>query len=99
MEKLSSSQKQYLRGLAHHLSPMIFVGKNGVTDGTIISTIKALDAHELIKAKFNEHKDKKKELSNLISDKTNSEIIGRIGNIVILYKQQPDQDKRNIKLP
>ncbi len=99
MKILSGAQKQYLRGLAHLLSPVIFIGRNGVTAGTIVSTNKALDAHELIKVKFNNLKEKKRELSDLISIKTNSVIIGRIGNIVILYKEQSDSEKQNISLP
>ena len=49
---LSGSTKKYLRGLAHHLKPIIMVGKNGVTDDLINAVNEALTGSELIKIKF-----------------------------------------------
>ncbi len=30
---LSTKQKQYLKGLAHHLNPVVMLGGNGLTEG------------------------------------------------------------------
>ena len=51
MEKLTGSQKRYLRGMAHHLDPVVMVGKNGVTKNVLNMTDSALKSHELIKTK------------------------------------------------
>jgi len=52
MSELTSKQRQYLRGLAHPLAPVVRVGKAGVTDNVIAETRKALASHELIKVRI-----------------------------------------------
>ena len=91
---LNSRQKKILRAKAHDLKPLILVGKSGVTDGCIQSINEAIEAHELIKVKFIEHKDEKKDLSETISNKTGSEIVGRIGHTIMLFRQNPDLEKQ-----
>jgi len=91
---LNSRQKKILRAKAHDLKPLILVGKSGVTDGCIQSINEVIEAHELIKVKFIEHKDEKKDLSETISNKTGSEIVGRIGHTIMLFRQNPDPEKQ-----
>ena len=91
---LNSRQKKILRAKAHDLKPLILVGKSGVTDGCIQSINEVIEAHELIKVKFIEHKDEKKDLSETISNKTGSEIVGRIGHTIMLFRQNPDLEKQ-----
>lgn len=99
MEKLKGSQKKYLRAQAHHLKPLVIIGSKGVTGQLIGSVDSALKDHELIKVKFGEFKESKKEISQEIAQATKSELIGLIGNITILYRQHPQPEKRKIKLP
>lgn len=99
MTELTGSVRTYLRGLAHHLKPVIFVGQKGLTESFIEATNEALEEHELIKVRFNSFKEEKKTLAKEIEEKTRSELIGQIGNIAIYYRQQPDEDKRKIQLP
>jgi len=99
MKDLKGSDRKYLRSLAHALDPLVYVGKQGVTDALIGAVNEALDSHELIKVKFNDHKDQKKELSAEIEQRTESNIVGLIGNVAILYREQPDEEKRRIRLP
>lgn len=99
MTKLTGSARTYLRGLAHHLKPVILVGQKGLTESFIEAANEALEEHELIKVRFNSFKEEKKTLAKEIEEKTRSELIGQIGNIAIYYRQQPDEDKRKIQLP
>jgi RNA-binding protein len=99
MDKLKGSQKKYLRAQAHHLNPLVIIGTKGVTDYLIGSVDLALKDHELIKVKFGEFKEAKKEISEDIAKATKSEVVGIIGNIAILYRQQQDPGKRKIKMP
>lgn len=96
---LTSSQRKYLRGLAHHLDPVVLIGKAGVTDALIGAADTALGSHELIKVRFNDFKDQKKELVREIESRTHSELCGVIGHVAIFYRQQPDAEKRKIDLP
>jgi len=98
MNNLSSSQRSYLRSQAHHLEPVVLIGKHGITDGTIESIDRVLETRELIKIKFREFKDEKLSLSEKITELTNSQIVGVIGHMVIIFRQNPDSDKRQIHI-
>jgi RNA-binding protein len=96
---MKGSAKKYLRAQAHHLKPLVIIGAKGVTSGLIASVNLALHDHELIKIKFGEFKEVKKEISREIAQATKSELIGLIGNIAILYRQHPEPEKRKVKIP
>ncbi len=99
MTPLSGFQKQYLKGLAHHLKPIVQIGKNGLTDQVCADIDRALLTHELIKVKFLEHQEEKKSLTQSISDKLQGYQVGLVGNTAILYRPHPEKEKRKISLP
>ncbi len=92
METLTLSERKKLKSRAHHLKPVVMIGQKGLTDSLVRSVDKALHDHELIKVKFIDYKDEKQELADEIAEKTASAIIGMIGNILILYKENPDKE-------
>ena len=49
---LSAAQRKYLKGLAHGLKPVVFIGQRGVSEALEKAMNEALDAHELIKGPF-----------------------------------------------
>ena len=60
---LSNKQKQYLKGLAHALKPVVQLGGNGFTEGVLAEIDNALAHHELIKVKVpSEDRDEKSSL-------------------------------------
>jgi len=101
MEKLTGFQAKYLRSLAHAFKPVVFVGQKGITDALIASTEQAFDRHELIKVKFTDFKEKKqkKEIVEIIKERTGCLMAGMIGHVAIFYKQNDDPEKRRIVLP
>ena len=101
MKKLTSIQAKFLRGIAHALKPVVFVGQKGVTPALIASTDEAFQRHELIKVKFIDFKEKeqKKEIAAALENKTNSQLAGMIGHVAIFYRPQDDPKKRKIVLP
>ncbi len=98
MKTLSGSQKRSLKSQAHHLKPVVLVGRNGITDSLVEAVGKALDDHELIKIKFIDFKEEKKDLAGEIVSRTASALVTLIGNIAIIYKQNQDIKKRRIVL-
>ena len=99
MKNLNSSQRSYLKSQAHHLEPVIYIGKNGLTDGTIHSINTALSSKELIKIKFREFKDNKQKISKKIVTETLSLIVGIIGHTLILFKRNFEPVKQKYHLP
>lgn len=98
MKELKGSQRKQLRALAHGLQPVCYVGKNGLADAFLEAVRVALADHELIKVKFINGKEARKEWSERIALETDSNLVGLIGNIAILYREQPDEEKRRIRL-
>jgi len=97
MEQLKGSQRKYLRSLAHHLKPVVMVGRSGISGQLTDSVGAALKDHELIKVKFLEFKEEKKEIAEEIATATKSEVVGIIGNIAVFYRKHPQPEKRKIK--
>ncbi len=101
MEKLTSQQRKYLKGLGHKLKPVVFVGQKGLSDSLVRAVDESLEKHELIKIKFIDFKEKseKEEISEMIQDRTGSERVGMIGHMAMFYRQHPDPEKQKIHLP
>ncbi|MEN6620545.1 MAG: YhbY family RNA-binding protein, partial [Smithella sp.] len=72
--------------------------RNGVSEQLITSVDMALKDHELIKVKFLDYKEEKKEISEEIASATKSTVVGIIGNIVTFYRQHPQTEMRKIKI-
>lgn len=98
---LKGFQKKYLRGLAHKLKPVVFIGQKGVTPSMLKSVDEALGTHELIKLKFVDFKEKelKIEIIATIESKTDSQAAGLIGHTAILFRQNNDPEKQKIRVP
>ncbi|MEJ2534902.1 MAG: YhbY family RNA-binding protein, partial [Gammaproteobacteria bacterium] len=50
--QLTNSQLRHLRGLSHHISPVVIVAGKGLTDNVMAEVEQALEHHELIKVKL-----------------------------------------------
>jgi RNA-binding protein len=99
MENLKGWQKQFLRSEAHHLKPLVYIGKQGITPGLITAINTALDDHELIKVKFVDLKDEKKDITKKILEEVDCIMPGNIGNTLILYRENTDESKKKIFIP
>jgi RNA-binding protein len=98
MAVLTAKQRQFLRGLAHPLAPIVRIGKGGVTPSVIAETKKSLHAHELIKVRveIDDTKDRKAAATQLATE-TDSLLAGTIGKVAILYRAREDDPE--IELP
>jgi RNA-binding protein len=98
---LTGAQKKYLRGLAHSLKPLVIIGQKGMADAVVSAIEEAFNAHELIKIKFSEFKEKaeKQALITQIEDKTGCSLCGLTGHVAILFRQNREKEKRKIIFP
>jgi RNA-binding protein len=95
---LTPKQRQHLKGLAHHLSPTVHVGRSRITAPLIAETNRALRTHELIKVKIEmSAADERRETATSLADATASELVGTLGKIAMLYR--PREENPRIKLP
>ncbi len=95
---LTSKQRKYLRSQAHHLKPIVLIGRLALNESILKSINQSLNHHELIKIKFNDHKSSKDSLIENINQSLSSETVGIIGNIAIIYRQNKEIDKRRYQL-
>lgn len=98
---LTTRQKQFLKALAHPLSPLVQIGKDGMSQ-SIINTINAeLLNHELIKVKIGNNSGlEKHSASQEAAELTGSLLVQLIGKTFVLFKSNPDKPKdKRIILP
>ena len=98
MAVLTSKQRQFLRGLAHPLAPIVRIGKGGVTPSVVEETKKSLHSHELIKVRIDvDDGAQRREVANRLAGETGSQLAGTVGKIAILYRERDEEPE--IKLP
>lgn len=94
---LTTKQKQYLKSLAHHLSPVVMLGANGLTEGVLAEIDGALTHHELIKVKIaGADREVKQLIIEAIVRETKATAVQAIGHVLVLYRQSDD---KKISLP
>ncbi|MBP3366309.1 MAG: ribosome assembly RNA-binding protein YhbY [Treponema sp.] len=98
MNELTSKQRKILEKAAHKLNPVVIIGQNGVTDSLIKMVDATLQAHELIKVKFNEFKEDRHSFASDIAQKTNAALVSIIGNVALFYRQNENPEKRKFKI-
>ena len=95
---LTPKQRQFLKGLAHPLAPVVRVGKGGVSAAVVEETKKSLAAHELIKVRIDADESAEREgLASSLAAAAGASVAGTVGKIAILYR--PRDEKPTIKLP
>ena len=81
-EKLSNAETRQLKATFK-------VGKHGLSPEFIRGLAAAFEHHEMIKVKFDEHKEEKKTLAPQLAEKTSSHLVWLIGNVAVLYRPKP----------
>ncbi len=89
MFSLSNPQVRDLKAQAQRLKAALKVGKEGFSPQFLAALDHALKHHELVKVKFDNFKDQKKELAPQLCENTGSHLVMRVGNVVVLYRPKP----------
>ena len=97
--EITPKQRAHLKSLAHHLKPVLFVGKEGITDQTVRSLEEALNTRELLKVKILESapmntREGAEALAARVEGAVAVQSIGRVG---VIYRAHPE--KPEIELP
>ena len=88
---LNNQQKKALRGMGHHLEPIVYVGKEGLSPSLLKSTEAALNAHELIKIKLGQNCPlERSEAADELVRLTRAAQVQAIGKMILLYRANPD---------
>ena len=98
MIELTNPQPRRLKALAQRLEPMLKVGKQGLSGAFLQSVNDELAYHELVKIKFGELKEEKKQLAPQLAEQTASRLVMLVGHVVVLYRPHPDPERRKIAI-
>ena len=96
-EELTNPQIRKLKGLAQRLEPVVKVGKNGLTPGLLKSLDEELGRHELVKVKFADLKEQRKQLAPELAEKSGAVLVALIGNVVVLFRRNAEPEKQVIQ--
>ena len=95
---MTTKQRAYLKGLAMNIDPIYQIGKASITPEFTEGIKEALEARELIKVSVLKNcADDPKELANILSERTGSEIVQVIGKKIVLYKRSKKNPKIELK--
>jgi len=90
----SSPLRRALRAAGHHLSPVVQVGKEGVTPAVIEQLHGALAAHELVKVKVGtESPEDRFEAADRLSQDAGAQIAQILGRTILAYRRHPEKPR------
>ena len=95
---MTTKQRAYLKSLAMNIDPIYQIGKASITPEFTEGIAEALEARELIKISVLKNcADDPKELAEILSERTGSQVVQVIGKKIILYKES--KNNKRIVLP
>ena len=84
---MTSKERANLRSLAHHLDPIIHVGKESLSPEVTAAIDEALEARELIKIGVLKNCfDDPREIAEIVAQRTKSEVVQVMGKKITLYR-------------
>ncbi|MDD6646623.1 MAG: ribosome assembly RNA-binding protein YhbY [Firmicutes bacterium] len=88
---ITGKQRSYLKKLAHDLDPIVFIGKNDLTENIIKEIDSLLELRELVKVKIQEGSLlDAKDAANEVADMLEAEFVQAIGRKFVLYRRAKD---------
>jgi RNA-binding protein len=97
---LTSKERAELRAEAHHLTPLVHVGHQGLTDNLFQTIDDALRTHELVKIAMVKAADvKPQDASRELAEKLGADVVQTIGRTCTLYRENPDLKRKKGAAP
>ena len=94
---LTNRQLRHLRGLTHHLKPVVMVGDKGLSENVRTEIETALNHHELIKIKLRGDRETRSTWTAEIKSSFNAETVHSIGQVACFFRR--NKKKPVIELP
>lgn len=95
---MTGKQRAQLRGMANTIETIIYIGKDGITDGTVKEVYDALEARELIKGCVQQGAPlTAKEALTALCEKTGAEPIQFIGRRFVMYRPSRENPRITVE--
>ena len=93
---MTGNERALLRSQAHHLDPIVHVGKDSLTPEVTKAVDEALEARELIKVGVLKNCfDDPEQIAQIIAERTGSQVIQVMGKKITLYRYNPKKHEKN----
>lgn len=96
-EELSNRELRDLKGRAQLLKPMLKVGKEGLSPAFLKEVDTTLTHHDLVKVKFDEFKEQKKELGPKLAEGVGANLVMQVGHVVVLFRRKVGEESSATK--
>ena len=84
---LNNAKIKELRRIGHDLKPIVMVSENGVSEGVLAELDRALNDHELIKAKLSiGDREARQQVIGELCKASQCELVQSIGKTILLYR-------------
>ena len=91
---LTVQERKAHRAEAHHLSPVVMIGADGLTPAVLKETDAALNAHGLIKIRvLGDDRAARDAMYQQLADELNAAPIQHIGKLLVLWRPQPEKER------
>lgn len=91
--QMTPSERKEKRGEAHHLSPVVLIGTDGLTEGVIKEADVALRSHGLIKVRmFSDDRAARELALTTLADQLDAAAIQHIGKLLVLWRPIPEKE-------
>ena len=92
---LSSKERAELRGEAHHLTPAVHVGHQGLTETVLQTLDDALRTRELVKVALARTTDvSAKDAAHELAEKLGADVVQTIGRTCTLFRENPELKRK-----
>ena len=92
---ISSKERAELRAEAHHLSPLVHVGHQGLTDALFQTLDDALRTNELVKVALAKTTDvKPQDASHQVAERLRADVVQTIGRTCTLNRHNPELKRK-----
>lgn len=91
---LSTAERRSKRADAHHLSPIVLIGNDGLTPAVQKEVDAALNAHGLIKVRvFSDERDTREAIFATLTEALSAAPVQHIGKLLVLWRPIPEKEK------
>lgn len=92
---LSSKERAELRAEAHHLTPSVHVGHQGLTDALVQTLDDALRTRELVKVALAKTTEvSAKDASHQLAERLGADVVQTIGRTCTLFRENPELKRK-----
>jgi RNA-binding protein len=96
----STKLRKALRAAGHHLSPVVQVGKEGVSAAVLAQLDAQLGAHELVKVRIGgESPEDRFEAAERLGTAAGAQIVQILGRTVLVYRRDPEKPRFEPRAP